>query len=323
MNRESRQAVIMFADLVGSTQAGHIFTVGQYADLVADFHAMCDTLLYKRFPKTGSKGEVECAISGDQLFLLLQRYVRSDLQEVLDFILELKWKWLFSSKINFDRLTSGQSPLDIGIGVHVGTVTKSNEFRGSWLYLPYEHELSRRKKAKKSLPRIPLKRYSSQGFSINVAKRVEGFSRQAKHTRMVLSYPAGVQNEQYELPPVILSKLIFPDPKPGEERMGVSEILAFSLVPSRLHSLVQGDLGTIKSNGELQVYEENLKYIIDLLYAQPWNTFLATILLLFVNCNKLTHYQYINQFICNSWGMDKDLTELVTKFNWIFKGGFL
>jgi class 3 adenylate cyclase len=187
MSQDPAQLVnvtVLFADLLDSVRISSVLDFWDYDDLITEYQQYLNSAA----DEIGSELVAERYVKGDELALFL--YDRNQVErnrailslpegdperkkleaenakcdeEALFAALRagimLKNTWL-SAPINFDRVTSRQLPFDLGIGIHSGLCVLRERSDGS--------------------TRI-------EGYAINFAKRIEGYSRMGRVTRLMLS----------------------------------------------------------------------------------------------------------------------------------------
>jgi tetratricopeptide (TPR) repeat protein len=177
-------ATILFADLIDSVAISAVLDFWGYDELITQFQKYSQDAA----DKVGSGLVAECVVAGDQLALFL--YDRAQVERnhrimslpeedperlkleeenhrssdealfcALRAAIMLKNAWL-SAPTNFERVSSRHLPFDLGIGIHNGICVLRERAGGG--------------------ARI-------EGFAINFAKRIEGFARMARVTRVMLS----------------------------------------------------------------------------------------------------------------------------------------
>jgi len=184
-------ATILFIDLMGSVSLSNSMSLFEYNDLISEYQAVLSgvlDLISTRYPVA------EYYLGGDQLAVFfydpadalkheqvellrkrhpaspkaarleqeLQRQVTRCLYGALRCAVQVKNAWV-SHPRNVARINSQQPILDLGVGINTGPVILQK--RG------------------KNDQRI-------EGFAINFAKRVEGFSRYGNHCKIFLSKTA-------------------------------------------------------------------------------------------------------------------------------------
>ena len=176
---QERPIVVLFADIVSCSEISNHKGVTEYNRFLDEFHTIFRTvtaeheLLYPENEQLYFKP----TLSGDEGCLMIFVPNRDDLSEDIDatvnIALDLKRRWLLS-RDNEGRIKDGLLPSELAIGIHLGKAF-INEQKG--------------KKGKD--------RYRPEGYAINLAKRIEGSSREGHFTRIYVSEAA--RNELYLL----------------------------------------------------------------------------------------------------------------------------
>jgi tetratricopeptide (TPR) repeat protein len=165
-----KRAIILFADIIGCSEVSNNCIIEQYDNFIKEFHEICVKTRDLLFPKTEySAEEIESSIRGDEICLILHsgKDIKKDYFSTFDeekdkivkdaknsilFAVGLRLMWLIS-EYNRERIKCSLLPRDLGIGINIGPVMFS------------VHPATDRGK-------------SSEGYSINLAKRIEGVSRE-------------------------------------------------------------------------------------------------------------------------------------------------
>lgn len=170
-----RKAVILFADIVGCSEVSNNKSLEEYDEFLSEYHTIGKMLrdkLLTDYLNAKDKDKIESSIKGDEVCLLLHSgpdidkkpsdvYLEQDLKNAILFAMGLKLMW-FSSLYNRERINANLMPRDLAIGINMGSVM----FK--------EHPDSGEKQ-------------TSEGYAINLAKRIEGESRKGKHSRIFCS----------------------------------------------------------------------------------------------------------------------------------------
>jgi class 3 adenylate cyclase len=175
-------AVILFADLVDSSQYARSLGGRPYASLIKEYQAVARNIFWRRVGVASNPSRHVWEVRGDEAFLILRGQPDSRIGWALLIALELKLRW-YLGKTNLRRaLSDGQDVIDVGIGIHAGKVTERRDFAAH--YEP-AHQLVVGRQSGRGLNRrgsrfvrgriVP--DISLEGFHINLAKRVEGESR--------------------------------------------------------------------------------------------------------------------------------------------------
>lgn len=178
---EAQRAVILFADLVQSSDIS-VFSHGRtYYDILRGYQEVCLSVLvahgYASLRPgrlagltylTTMEGEVYYRVQGDELCLMLLLPRDAPYSEVADAIdravrvaADLKRRWLLDEK-NLERLRGENPPFEVAVGIHWGNVHTAADI-------------------------VSPMRKAPEGMCINMAKRVEYQARQGAHSRIVLS----------------------------------------------------------------------------------------------------------------------------------------
>jgi class 3 adenylate cyclase len=164
------QGTILFADIANSALVSDFLSIQDYAGVIQDFRCCAEESLSEVARKHGvSPNEVEKGFAGDEFHFFLVTEERDlfdsprAMEIALDMAFRLKLKWLFG-KTNCERMDSDKAPLDLGIGIHVGPIVVTCEKNtGS--------------------PQC-------EGYTINLAKRVESGSRAGNYSGIFVSQNA-------------------------------------------------------------------------------------------------------------------------------------
>lgn len=167
---KERYIVTLFADIVGCSEMSNHKSLEEYCKFVNDFQHCFNTVCnhyrkeeYKEheFPffKWNARGDEGCLM----IFVSMgDDSLARDIDTAINIALDLKRMWLFTkdniTRIKQDRLL----PVDIGIGINAGKVYVDK----------VENE------------------YQPEGYSINLAKRIESASRDGKFTHILISESA-------------------------------------------------------------------------------------------------------------------------------------
>lgn len=163
-----KEAVILFADIIGCSQISNAITIEAYANFLKQFHSACRNSFeaLQKIPKLTMKKPDECElyIKGDECCVFLHKTQdnKKEIEWAIRFALALQLNWLISEH-NLNNVRQGIPPVELGIGIHQGLV--------------YYDDFQQVDK-------------SSEGFCINLAKRIEGISREGKMSKIYLSEQA-------------------------------------------------------------------------------------------------------------------------------------
>jgi tetratricopeptide (TPR) repeat protein len=205
---QQREAVILFADLINSSELANIWTLSEYDDYVKSFQKELGEVV-KQFiqSKTNYKSEIcpflEAEIRGDEICLKLYRAIKNktedqtkeqtedqakeqlnilkeDVKSALQIAIQMKRKWLLCPK-NEERIREGRPIFDIGIGINQGPILLGKHYRFS------------SQESEPSLQEINgllsiVEKNTPEGYSINVAKRIETHSRELRFSQILVSH---------------------------------------------------------------------------------------------------------------------------------------
>jgi len=171
-----RQSVVLFADIIGCSEISNNCNIVEYDKIISEFHNTCAAACSILFPTNEySSNEIEITIRGDELCLILhsgldvatdnywavpvnKASIIKDVQQAVRLAFGLKLLWLISN-YNKARMKCALLPRDIGIGINIGPVMFS-------------------------VHPSPVRQNTSEGYSINLAKRIEGISRLGYHSKI-------------------------------------------------------------------------------------------------------------------------------------------
>lgn len=162
-DKNIRQTVVMFADIMGASEISNHEKLGEYAKIVRGFQKLFEQLC-EEFQKAWYENvsEFKYAAQGDEGHLMIypednESDVTKHIDVAINIALELKRRWLWST-YNKNRINSGLLPSELGIGIHAGkTYLMGNKL---------------------------------EGYAINLAKRVESESRKGRFSHIFLSEAA-------------------------------------------------------------------------------------------------------------------------------------
>jgi class 3 adenylate cyclase len=169
-----RETVVMFVDIMGASEVSNHKSSEAYANFVQSFQRLfnktCESYINEWC--TEYKEYVQYSSRGDEGLLMLYREsdpsnTSIDIDIAINIALELKRKWLFNDE-NIKRIEDGLLPIDLAVGIHIGkTFLTQNKSRD-------DNSVG----------------WKPEGYAINLAKRVEGHSRQGRSSHIFLSEAA-------------------------------------------------------------------------------------------------------------------------------------
>jgi len=166
---EIRIATILFADIRNSAQISNVLNLHRYDGFISQFQGAMRRVLDEHLAEHYSpeeREEIDYGVRGDEACLIIYRArtpedAERDVENAFHIAQHMKRDWLFT-KFNRERLLEGKMIEDIGVGINMGEVVVS------------EH------------PGRPGER-SPEGWAINFAKKVEGTSREAPYSKIMVS----------------------------------------------------------------------------------------------------------------------------------------
>ncbi len=210
LSQDERYIVVLFADIVGCSEISNHTKLSEYNTFVSDFQELfkeiCNHYKVQRYEER-DYDFFQAQARGDEgcLKIFLSRSdesLASDIDTAIMIALDLKRKWLFNEH-NTDRIEKdGLLPVDIGIGIHAGKVFINKEEDGKDKY-----------------------QYRPEGYTINLAKRIENASRKGVFTHILLSEAA--RGQLYNLKDE--DTYVFNNPFPIEPKGISRDIRAFEI----------------------------------------------------------------------------------------------
>jgi class 3 adenylate cyclase len=266
MKGKLKDAVILFIDLENSFFLSEVLGPEKYADLLYDYQSVSYLLLVEEFGESPDPSQLVWEIRGDEVCLFLYRDILGDLRSALSLAFKIKWRWLLGTKTNRERLELGHSPFGLGIGIHLGKVILG-DFPSGWQYIPREFI--------ESAIRLPvvkfIKQITVEEYAISFAKRVEGTSRQAKYTGIMLSRSAShVVIEHW--PAFHLSSEYHTEIKAFPQRLPVREVISYKPSPYELKSSLSG---WVYLGKEMQANEDFIRRLNVIFDLRPTDFFLG------------------------------------------------
>jgi tetratricopeptide (TPR) repeat protein len=177
------RSVILFADIMNAAEISNNTSTIEYAYILEQFHSCAEKII--RFLKLHIYQDTvfELDKRGDQICLILHSYdvtkneteenvIKRDVTNAILFAVAIKLLWR-TSDYNKNRIDQDLFPRDIGIGINEGLIYFCNTKTGN---------------------------NKSEGYSINLAKRIESESRNGKKSKILVSGSAKFWSEKAELP---------------------------------------------------------------------------------------------------------------------------
>lgn len=165
---ESVEAVILFADIIGSATISEYTSEKDYDAFICEFQELAIKVLNGNINRRSAydnadKEFIEYSVRGDEAVLILYTKDRDrDVRTAMSVAVDLK-REIFLSR--FNRSRKGRLFYDVGIGIHYGSVVL---------------------KQHPSVERTPRK-FNAEGYAINMAKRIESQSRTGRFSKIMLS----------------------------------------------------------------------------------------------------------------------------------------
>ncbi len=265
-----RNAVILFADIIGASEVSNHKTPAKYYDFVREFQnifrATFEIIKKEINPDIFHLlQDFKLDTRGDEGILIIylpyvdpKPYVEGRAVLLgLDFALELKRLWV-NSEENIDRIKNYKLlPVDIGVGIHYGNV--------------------HRRKEPKRYDKIwnPLG-FTPEGYAINLAKRVETESRNGRYTNIFVSEAAYGALQKYPT-----EKIYHFDEQQTMLPKGIShKIPVFELKHYHLGSDWTLEIKPRVLNDELPGMKQGAKLLSDALKLNPTSIWLSETLIM-------------------------------------------
>jgi class 3 adenylate cyclase len=175
------RATVLFVDIINSTGISGVQDASSYNEMLTEFQSLMfdvvvdHVLRYGYVPRESLSGrgvdirvgvDYEWDIEGDEVrAFLYSDNTEYDVRSALQLGLKMKLAWL-TSDFNFGAFEDKGLVFDVGIGVHTGKVIRETK---DW-----------RMRSRDPVPRI-------DGFTINIGKKVEGFSRSGQGYKFFVS----------------------------------------------------------------------------------------------------------------------------------------
>lgn len=192
------EAVILFADLMNSSQLSNLSKLDDYDSFMCDFQRAAGEIVHEwyqelsqRIAREGPDPEhplqIEAELRGDELCVKLfrqgehipDRLLTDDVSQALLLAIRIKRKWLLHER-NAQRIERNQPVLDVGIGINQGSVMVGphGRFDGRVHRPGTNGDVS-----------LALEMHDViEGFSINLAKRIEAHSRELRYSQILVSH---------------------------------------------------------------------------------------------------------------------------------------
>lgn len=171
-------ALLIFADIIDSSQYSAVLGYEQYAKRLLYFQEIFIKLGKKYFPEPKDKTQEYCDVKarGDEGTVFVAPLVGEEnsselIFRAIEFLYHLKGLLRFGFKENWDEASSPRK-IGVGAGIHIGKVAFATQIENNRSII---HHL--------------------EGFSINYAKRVESCSRIGKYSKIFLSKKAAKKLE--------------------------------------------------------------------------------------------------------------------------------
>ena len=170
----TRDAVILFADIVGSARLSDVLTPHKYDTVVRAFQLCVADVFKMASAEMDRRTDIVCVdggVRGDEgVLIVAPRASGVDLgifcaRLAIETAVKIAVLWLCSPQ-NCERIRVKASPIGVSIGLHFGPVMVSKHPRGIWS-----------RKRQRWVWESDEKDLTPEGFSINFAKRVESASR--------------------------------------------------------------------------------------------------------------------------------------------------
>jgi len=170
-----QQAVILFSDIIHSSVFSDTLGLVDYDMFLEEFQkTMFDAKKRVHELTRTDEGQMEFDVRGDEACAILYADdTGHNLYTALMLASYMKSLW-FQSSFNIKRVSEAKIASDIAIGIHTGKV------------------IVRSRVSKKMAPK-------PEGYAINLAKRIEGLSREGSHTKMMISNDVRILLKQFNI----------------------------------------------------------------------------------------------------------------------------
>jgi len=174
-DNKREEATILFIDVMNTSEISNILTMEEYDSFLDQFQRIGKEVIFTYIKQKYSLSErkyIETSIRGDELCMIFysgrgkegvekKKAIIKDIEAALEIAIEIKRSWL-NCKFNKKRVLDGKMVEDIGIGINTGEVIVKRRF---------EEEQER-----------------AEGYAINLAKRIEGYSREGKYSKIMVAH---------------------------------------------------------------------------------------------------------------------------------------
>ena len=170
VEKHGRDTVIMFVDIMGASEVSNHKNLKEYWEFVNTFQELFEQVCEKYLGAWYDEEDPQYfprSARGDEGVLMMFRPTQQaslsvDIDTAVNIALALKREWLCLDENSKRVRESGLLPVNLAVGIHAGSTYLDN--KGS--------------------------RLQPEGYAINLAKRVESYSRQGRFTNIFLSEAA-------------------------------------------------------------------------------------------------------------------------------------
>lgn len=238
VNHQKYTSLILFADLVGSSEVGNTLTPEEYWDeYVSNFYAAVKVA--QKMAKLPETPQCHVRLVGDGCEIFYREdtptpapdwFLTDQVHKIVRFTYILKALW-FVSPFNIRRMEDHKSPREIAVGAHCGTIleiVKPKEEGTAYVNDPW-----------------------FLGHTINVARRIESISRDRRNLNFCVSAPIGsmfkklaeiAEEEQYSSEYIVYGLLKVADPE-NRDIKGIDPVIRVNEI---LPSWDQGEKANLK-----------------------------------------------------------------------------
>ncbi len=187
------QAVILFADIMNASEISNNVSIAEYAGIINQFHKRASDVYEFIGLQRYQNNSVEMSLRGDEVCLILHSLpledtgnekekidaaLKRDIRNAILFAIAIKLLWR-ASAYNQSRINQDLFPRDLGVGIHQGPV-----------YFYKDN----------NLPSSLNKNEASEGYALNLAKRIETESRNGKASKILVSGSVRYWSEKIPIP---------------------------------------------------------------------------------------------------------------------------